>query len=82
MAPPTDLEEDIINLLDEKEALELAEFNPTVETLSTWDPTKGMLNFLEKHFNRWSTDDERTSILADFPVPNTSVLQAQGWMMM
>lgn len=69
-------EDDMIELLDEKEALELVEFDPTVETPSTWDPTKGMLNFLEKHFNRCLTDDERTSILADFPKPNTPVLQA------
>ena len=47
-----------------------------METPSTWDPTKGMLNFLKKHFNRCLTDDKRTSILADYPKPNTPVLQA------
>ena len=45
----TEFEEDMIELLDEKEALELVEFDPTVEAQSTWDPTKGMLSFLEKY---------------------------------
>ena len=39
----------MIELLDEKEALELVEFDPTVEAQSMWDPTKGMLSFLEKY---------------------------------
>ena len=31
-------EEDVIKLLDEKEALKLVEFDPKVEPLDTWQP--------------------------------------------
>lgn len=65
----------MIDLLDESESLELVEFNSTVEMSSTWDPTKVMLSFLEKHFNCSLMDDERALILSDFPKPNTPVLQ-------
>lgn len=47
-----------------KEALELIEFDPSV------DPTASqshMLSFLEKHFNRSLTDEEREAILKEFP---------------
>ena len=68
--------EDVIDLLDETEALELVEFDPTVQTPSTWDATKVMVSFLEKHFNCCLMDDERTLILRYFLKPNTPVLQA------
>ena len=70
-----DTEDDVIDLLDDSEALELIEFDPTVETTNTWDPMQAMLSFLEKHFNRCLTDDERASILSNFPKLSTPVLQ-------
>ena len=39
-------------------------------------PDEGDAQLPREASNRWLTDDERTSILADFPVPNTPVLQA------
>ena len=44
-------DEDSIHLLDEAEALELVEFDPSVEPKDTWNPPSSMVNFLEKHFN-------------------------------
>ena len=68
-------EEDVIELLEYSKALEFVEFDPTVEMSTTWRPTSVMLSFLEKHFNRCLTDDEKAAILTDFPKPNTAVLQ-------
>ena len=71
----TEFKKDTIELLDEKEVLELVKFDPTVDAQSMLDPTKGVLSFLEKHFNRCVTEDERGSILPNFPKPTTPVLQ-------
>ena len=45
-------DEDSIHLLDEAEALELVEFDPSIQPYDTWNPPPAMVNFLEKHFNR------------------------------
>ncbi|MCG8626900.1 MAG: hypothetical protein MJE68_33475, partial [Proteobacteria bacterium] len=70
-----DEQSDIVNLLDDAEALELVEFDPTVTPKNTWEPQKPIVAFLEKHFNR-SSDDERESIMKDFPKPDCGVLTA------
>ena len=62
-------EEDTIQLLDESEALELVEFDPSVEPKDAWNPPPPMVSFLEKHFNRTLEEDEREAILKDFPKP-------------
>ena len=66
---------DVINLLEDSEALEFMEFDPTVEMLTTWCATNVMLSFLKKHFNHCLTDDEKAAILTDFPKPNATILQ-------
>ena len=52
-------EEDVINLLEDSEALEFVEFDPMVEMPTMWCTTSVMLSVFEKHFNRCLTDDER-----------------------
>ena len=54
--------------------LELVEFDPTVDTPTTWTPSEAMTAFLEKHFNCCLTDSEKDEILNDFS--NTPVLNA------
>ena len=68
--------EDVIQLLDEAEALELIEFDPDVDSKDTWDPPKSMTSYLEKHFNRSLSDAEREAIMNDFPKPNCHVMSA------
>ena len=47
---------DVVDLLDDDEALEFMEFNPTVEASTTWTPSETTVNFLEKNFNRCLPD--------------------------
>ena len=58
-------EEDVIGLLDEEEALELVEFDPKVESKDTWPPPKAMRSFLEKHFNKSLSEEEREAIFPE-----------------
>ena len=51
--------EDTINLLDESEALEMVEFDPSVSPKDSWEPPRSMVSFLERHFNRSLSDSER-----------------------
>ena len=69
-------DEDSIHLLDEAEALELVEFDPSVEPKDTWNPPSSMVNFLEKHFNRTLEEGEREAILKDFPKPHCKAVVA------
>ena len=64
-------EEDVIDPLDEEEALELVEFDPKVESKDTWPPPKATRSFLEKHFNKSLSEEEREAILKDFLKPDT-----------
>ena len=68
-SPPGDPEEDCVDLLDEAEALELVEFDPSVEPKESRTPPKVIESFLEKHFNRSLADGEREAIMKDFPKP-------------
>ena len=56
-----------IALLDDAEALELVEFDPSVDPEGSWKPPKALPAFLEKHFNRSLTEEERQAIMKDFP---------------
>ena len=67
-------EEDSISLLEESEALEYVEFDPKVDPKNTWEPTPAMEKFLERHFNRSLTSDEKEAITKDFPRPNCKSL--------
>jgi len=62
-------EEDTISLLDDSEALELIEFDPQVKPTGSWDPPTAIRTFLEKHFNKVLSEEEREAIM-DFPKPN------------
>lgn len=69
-------DEDSVQLLDDAEALELVEFDPSVEPKDSWSPPQAMLSFLEKHFNQSLEDVEREAILKDFPKPLCKALLA------
>ena len=66
--------EDAIDLLDESEALEMVEFDPSVSPKDSWELPRSMVSFLEKHFNRSLSDSEREAIMKDFPKPNCEAL--------
>ena len=70
--PP--VEEDVVDLLDDNEALELVEYDPSVSTPTTWTPSEVIISFLKKLFNCCVDDIERDKILSDFPKPNAPVL--------
>lgn len=53
----------MITLLNSKEAL--VEFNPSVDPSGAWEAPKAMTEFLDKHFNKCLTDEEREAIRKD-----------------
>ena len=67
-------EEDLVELLDDSEALELVEFDPSVDSKDAWTPSHAISSFLEKHFNCALTEEEREAIMKDFPKPACSVM--------
>ena len=69
-------DEDVVELLDEHEALEFAEFDPTLQPKDTWPAPEAMAAFLNKHFNRSLTGEEREAIMHDFPKPDCDALIA------
>ena len=52
-------EEDYVDLLDEGESLELIQFDPTVEDENAWDAGEVINSFVEKHFKRTITAEEK-----------------------
>ena len=72
----TSNEDEIVIQLDDTEAQEFSEFDPTIPPEGTWDPPGSMTAFLDKHFNRCLSSTEREAILTDFPKPNCAALQA------
>ena len=52
-------DKDAIDLLDEAEALELIEFDPSVEPKDLWEPPISTTSFLDKHFNRALSEEEK-----------------------
>ena len=66
--------EDTVHLLDEHEALEFVEFDPSVQANDKWQASEPMSAFLDKHFNRSLSEEEREAIMQDFPKPNCDVL--------
>ena len=69
-------DEDVIHLLDEEEEMEFLTFDPTVVTNSSWDAGEVINAFLEKHFSREVTVEEREGIMKDFPKPTHQFLTA------
>ena len=64
-----DNEEDVIHLLDDAEALELVQYDPTVQDETVWEANETINTFLEKHFLHPLAPDERDRIRKDFPKP-------------
>ena len=66
--------DDQLNFLEEAEALELADFDPSVKCKEEWTTPKSLDSFLQKHFNRALLDAEREAIVKDYPKPKTVAL--------
>ena len=47
---PLEEHDDVVDLLNEAEALELIEFDPKVDHKDTWRAPKVIASFLERHF--------------------------------
>ena len=62
--------------MDNEEALDFADFDPTINNDNTWDAGEMINVFLEKHFNRVITPEEREVIMNDFPKPSCQALVA------
>jgi len=60
--PREEPDEDVVDLLDESEALELIEFDPSVDPKDTWKAPQVMTTFLEKHFKRSLSPEEPENI--------------------
>ena len=65
---------DTVHLLDEHEALKFVEFDLSVQPKDRWLAPEPMAAFLDKHFNRSLSEEEREAIMQDFPKPNCDVL--------
>ena len=66
----------VVDLLDDEEALDFANFDPTINDDNMWDAGEVINAFLEKHFNRVITPEEREAIMNDFPKPSCQALVA------
>lgn len=54
---------DVVQLLNQAEALELVEFDPTVDPKDAWKSPQTIQTFLEKHFNLSLSEEERSAIM-------------------
>ena len=72
--PRLEENEDVISLLDDSEVLELIEFDPHVKPTGSWEPPAAIRIFLEKHFNKVLSEEEREAIMKDFPKPNVTAV--------
>jgi len=64
-----------VEYLGEEEAMEFAQFDPTVTKDNSWEAGEVIDTFLKKHFNRSVLPEERDAIMGDFPKPTCQVLQ-------
>ena len=60
-------EEDVIEHLSETESLVMLQLNPNVAAEENWVSSQSVATFLEKHFERCLSSEERETILKDFP---------------
>lgn len=67
--------QDTISLLQESEALELIEFDPAIQPEDAWSPPDNIVKFLDRHFNKSLSEEERKAILKDFPKPSCDSVQ-------
>ena len=68
-------DEDIIEPLGDVEALELVEFNPTVEPEGEWIPPQPVLAYLKKHFTKSLDQAELDKVVKEFSKPQCSFLE-------
>ena len=68
-------DDDVLELLDDKEAREFTDFDPTVNNDNDWDAGEVINTFLKKHSGRAVTADERQAIMKDFPKQSCWVLR-------
>ena len=47
-----------------------------MELKDSWEPPNPMTSFLDKHFNRALSEEEKEAIMKDFPKPSCKVLSA------
>ena len=59
-------EDDIIDLLDDAEALEFVQFDPSVQDENAWEARKVINTFLEKYSLHPLAPEEREAIKKDF----------------
>ena len=64
----------VVDLLDDEEALDFANFDPMINDDNAWDAGEVINAFLEKHFNRVITPEEREAMMNDFPNPSCQAL--------
>ena len=68
-------EDDNLTFLSETEALEYVEFDPSVQAENSWEPSQSIKSFLERHFNKGLSEEERKKLTADFPKPSCEAVQ-------
>ena len=69
-------EEDVLFLLDESEALELVEFDPTVDSKTHGSYHNVSSPSWRKYFNKSLSDEERATIMKDSPKSKCDALVA------
>ena len=67
-------EDDVIDLLDDTEALKFIQFDPSVQDENVREAGEVINTFLEKHFLHPLAPEEREAIKKDFPNPASSAL--------
>ena len=50
------------------------EFDRNIKPAGTWEPPQVIRKFLEKHFNKSLSEEERESMMKDIPKPNVVVV--------
>ena len=67
-------DKNVVEFLDDAEALELVQFDHSVQDDSVWEAGETVNFFLEKHFLHPLPPEEREAIMKDFPKPACSAL--------
>jgi len=67
-------DDDVLQMLEEGEALELVQFDPTVEGVNSWEAGEIINTFLSKYFAKALDQKEIDKIMKDFPKPNCTAL--------
>ena len=73
-------DDDVIDYLSDAEALEFLQFDPHVSSDDTWETTRTMSEFLEKHFTQCLKPEDQEAMLKIFPNQIARHCKSQGWM--